>query len=84
MRIVHFYSMRPEADRIRDVAPRHAAYWKELRLSGYEGGPFADRTGGLITFETGSVEEAERVVASDPFVREGLLESWVVKQWVPE
>ena len=84
MRIVHFYSMRPEPDRVRAIAPEHVAYWHGLDLRGYLGGPFADRSGGLITFEADSVDEAERAVAGDPFVREELLESSVVKQWVPE
>jgi uncharacterized protein YciI len=47
------------------------------------GGPFADRSGGLITFEAGSLEAAERIIAADPFVREEVLESSVVKQWIP-
>ena len=82
--MIHFYAMKPDPDRVRSVAPQHAAYWHGLGLPGYEGGPFADRSGGLITFETGSIEEAERIIASDPFVREALLETSLVKQWVPE
>ena len=84
MRIVHFYSMRQEPDRVRAIAPEHVAYWHGLGLRGFLGGPFADRSGGLITFEADSVDEAERAVAGDPFIREELLESSVVKQWVPE
>jgi uncharacterized protein YciI len=76
--------MKPEPERVRGVAPEHAAYWRDLGLSGYLGGPFADRSGGLITFEADSVQAAERVVAADPFVREELLEDSIVKQWVPE
>jgi hypothetical protein len=38
------------------------------------GGPFADRSGGLITFQTESDAQAEQFVADDPFVSEGLLE----------
>jgi len=84
VKVIHFYAMKPDSDRVRSVAPKHAAYWKDLRLPGYQGGPFADRSGGLITFEAGSIEQAERIVASDPFVREALIETSVVKQWVPE
>ena len=43
----------------------------------------ADRSGGLITFEAGSVEEAEQLVAGDPFVRAGLLEDAWLKEWTP-
>jgi uncharacterized protein YciI len=75
--------MRDEPDAVRAVAPEHAAYWHDRGLRDYIGGPFADRSGGLITFAAGSMEEAERLVAADPFVREGLLENSVVKQWIP-
>ena len=45
-------------------------------------GPFADRSGGLITFDVASGEEAERLVADDPFLREDLLERQWLKQWM--
>ncbi len=48
------------------------------------GGPFTDRSGGLITFDADSLEQAEGIIAADPFVLEELLESSVVKQWMPE
>ena len=84
MRFVFFYLMGDEPDRVRAIAPEHAGYWRDLGPRGYLGGPFADRSGGLIIFEVDSVQEAERVIAGDPFVREALLENSVVKQWVPE
>jgi uncharacterized protein YciI len=84
MRFVHVYSMRDEPDRVRATAPEHAAYWRELALPGYLGGPFADRSGGLITFEEASLEEAERIVEADPFVREALLDSSLVRHWMSE
>ena len=84
MKIVHVYWMKREPDRVRSIAPEHVAYWHGLGLHGYLGGPFVDRSGGLITFEADSVREAEDAVAGDPFVREDLLESSIVKQWLPE
>jgi hypothetical protein len=60
MRIAYFYRMTGDPDRVRTMAPQHAEYWRDLGLSGYVGGPFADRSGGLITFEAGSLEAAER------------------------
>jgi uncharacterized protein YciI len=84
MRIAYFYWMKDDPDRVRTVAPEHAAYWRDLGLPGYLGGPLADRSGGLITFEADSLESAERLVAADPFVRDELLEGSVVKQWMPE
>ena len=84
MRIAYFYWMKDDPDRVRTVAPEHAAYWRDLGLPGYLGGPLADRSGGLITFEADSLESAERLVAADPFVRDELLAGAVVKQWMPE
>jgi len=81
MRILYFYVMRDTPDRVRTVAPRHVAYWRELRPDHYLGGPFADRSGGLITFEAGSLAEAGQLVADDPFVQEDLLERRWVKEW---
>jgi uncharacterized protein YciI len=48
----------------------------------YLGGPFADRSGGLITFETHSVSEAERLVANDPFFKADLLERHWANEWM--
>ena len=84
MRIAYCYWMKDDPDRISMVAPEHAAYWRDLGLPGYLGGPFADRSGGLIIFEAESVETAESIIAADPFVREELLESSVVRQWMAE
>jgi hypothetical protein len=82
MRFLCFYLMKEAPDRVRAAAPKHAAYWRELELRGYLGGPFADRSGGLITFETESAAEAEVLVANDPFVKECLLEHHWVKEWL--
>jgi uncharacterized protein YciI len=60
----------------------HAAYWRELGLCDYLGRPFADRSGGLITFHAESDAQAEQLVADDPFVSEGVLEQHWLKQWV--
>ena len=80
-RFLFFYLMKDEPDRVRNVAPQHAAYWHDLELSGYMGGPFADRSGGSISFEAESPSEAERFVDSDPFMVADLLsESWL-KEW---
>ncbi len=84
MRVVHVYTMKREPSRVRVVAQEHAAYWERIHPRGYLGGPFADRSGGVITFEADSVDEAERLIAADPFVRGGLLESSLVRQWVLE
>jgi uncharacterized protein YciI len=82
MRFLYFYLMRDAPDRVRAVAPEHAAYWRELGLPDYLGGPFVDRSGGLITFEVASADEAERLVADDPFEQVDLLERRWLKEWM--
>jgi len=82
MRFLYFYLMREAPDRVRASAPKHAAYWRQLHLNGYHGGPFADRSGGLITFEAESGAAALTLVANDPFLREDLLERHWVKEWL--
>ena len=84
MRFLYFYLMKDAPDRVRAAAPKHAAYWRELKLDGYLGGPFADRSGGLVTFQADSAAQAEALVANDPFLREELLERHWVKQWLPD
>ena len=82
MRFLYFYLMRDAPDRVRAAAPKPAAYWRQLHLNGYRGGPFADRSGGLITFEAQSGAAAQALVANDPFLREDLLERHWVKEWL--
>jgi hypothetical protein len=82
-RFAYFYFMKADPDRVRVVAPRHASYWRDLGLAHYLGGPFEDRTGGLITFDADDAAQAQRVVREDPFVLEGLVETHWLKQWTP-
>jgi uncharacterized protein YciI len=83
MRIAYFYLMKPDFNSVRAVAPDHASYWRDLRLPEYVGGPLADRSGGLITFSAESIEEAELLVAGDPFVRADVLSGSWPKEWAP-
>ena len=45
MRIAYYCLMKNDRDRVRAVVPDHVAYWRELRVPGYLGGPLADRSG---------------------------------------
>jgi uncharacterized protein YciI len=81
-RFVYFYFMKKEPARIQSVVPAHVTYWRERNLKGYLGGPFADRSGGLITFETESLEEATSIIMNDPFVLEDLIENKWIKEWI--
>jgi hypothetical protein len=83
MRFAYFYLMADDPARIRIVASRHTEHWHSLHLKEYRGGPFADRSGGLITFVVDEPAGAEAAVAGDPFVSEGLLERYWLREWQP-
>jgi uncharacterized protein YciI len=83
-RFAYIYFMKDDPGRISAAVPSHVSYWRGLRLDGYVGGPFEDRSGGLIMFDTENEEDARRAVGSDPFVLGELLEADWLKRWVPE
>lgn len=80
-RFVYFYLMKNEPEKIQSAVPLHVEYWKKCNPKGYMGGPFADRSGGLITFETDGLEEATRMIMSDPFVLGDVLENKWIREW---
>lgn len=45
-------------------------------------GPFADRSGNLAIFR--SREAAEAFVAQDPFILEGVIASYEIREWADE
>jgi uncharacterized protein YciI len=83
-RFAYVYFMSGDADRVRITVPRHVAHWRELGLNDYLGGPFEDRSGGLITFSARDATEALQAVETDPFVLEDLIGSYLLKHWIPE
>jgi uncharacterized protein YciI len=68
-------------DEIMKVYPRHKAVVDEyVRRGEVIGiGPFADRGGNLAIFRTRAA--AERFTREDPFILEGLIKSFVVRDW---
>lgn len=80
-RFLYFYTMRDAPDAIRWVVPAHVEYWRDCRLPEYVGGPFGDRSGGLITFAAPSLEAARQTVQHDPFVEADLVQDSWVKEW---
>ncbi|MBI5874156.1 MAG: hypothetical protein HZB36_08510 [Candidatus Omnitrophica bacterium] len=83
-RVVFFYFMKKEPDKIREIVSAHIAYWKNNNYRDYMGGPFADRSGGLITFEANDIEEATKIINKDPFIINGLIETKWIKEWMSE
>ena len=81
---LYFYFNRNEPEKIKQVVPAHVQYWKAANLKGYRGGPFADRTGGLISFAALSFEEATEIIQQDPFILEDLIAERWIKEWIVE
>ena len=82
-RYVYFYLMNADRDRAATVVPEHMAHWNGRCLPGYSGGPFDDRSGGMITFEADDLAAAQQLVDGDPFVQGDLLAAHWLKRWVP-
>lgn len=83
-RFLYFYFNRNQPEKIKQVVPAHVQYWKEANPKGYMGGPFADRTGGTISFVASSLEEATEIIFKDPFVLEDLIDQKWIKEWIIE
>ncbi len=81
---VFLYFMKREPEKIGKVVPAHVDYWKKCSLEKYSGGPFADKSGGVITFEAENLEEATSIIQNDPFVTKNLLEKKWIKEWIVE
>lgn len=76
-----FYFMDGDPDDINKIAPKHTVYWRGQQLPGYQGGPFADWSGGMIIFQAPDRETAARLVAHDPFMLGEVLGRHWLKEW---
>ena len=69
-------------NKIKEIAKSHSAYWHSINPDAYKGGPFSDRSGGLITFKSQSYNEAKKLIDKDPFNLCHLLKKKWLKEWV--
>jgi uncharacterized protein YciI len=81
-RFIFCYMMTDDAEAVASTVGAHVAYWKDAKPDGYLGGPFADRSGGVITFLAADRDIAAGLVGLDPFVREGVVRDWWVREWL--
>jgi uncharacterized protein YciI len=70
-------------DRIAEVRPVHREYLSGLKEQGklFASGPFEDDSGALIIYEAESLEEAEGLIAADPFSNAGVFQNYTIKPW---
>jgi len=76
--------MKDNPEKIRNIIPEHIRYWKDSKPINYSGGPFSDRSGGLILFEAENMEAATKLAMNDPFVVQDIIENKWVKEWIRE
>ena len=83
-RFAYFYFMRNEPEGIGRTIKAHVEHWQSSALTDYVGGPFSDRSGGLISFSAESSEQADSLVRNDPFVVADLVAQKWLKEWQVE
>ena len=76
------YVMEFKPEKLKTLIPAHIAYWTEHAPEKFTGGPFGDRTGGLISFSAADLSEAELICSNDPYIKEGLVQEYWVKEWL--
>lgn len=82
MKYVLFYESGPDLAAKAPVHfPAHKARWTEFNDRGslLMVGPFSDRAGSMGIFT--SREAAEEFAAGDPFVLEGVVSRWEIREW---
>ena len=83
MKIVMLYELAPDGlPKARAHFPAHQARLKEFHARGVllMAGPFANPLEGSMALFT-TREAAEEFVAGDPFVTEGAVSKWTLREW---
>ena len=85
MKFAAIIEYAPDPQKIARVRPVHREYIQALKKSGHIAitGPFLDDSGGLLVYEAETKEEAEKLIREDPFFKEGVFVSWVLRAWNP-
>ena len=79
---IFFYSIKFEPNKLKTAIPAHIAYWEKLASEAFTEGPFRDRSGGLIISPAEDQRAAEDICNNDPYVKEGLVVEYQVKEWL--
>lgn len=65
------------------VRPRHLDYLRQLHADGklVMAGPVDGASGALVVYRAADVAEAQRLVAEDPYTREGVSAGATLREW---
>ena len=82
MKYVLFYGAATDLNKARQLFAQHRAVWKEFQDRGelLMIGPFSDPSQGALGIFT-TRESAEKFAGLDPFVREGVVVKWEIREW---
>ena len=82
MKYILLYGAATDLDRARQHFPEHRAAWKEFQDRGelLMIGPFSSPDQGAMGIFT-TREAAEQFLRRDPFVREGVVKEWELREW---
>ncbi len=82
---VFFYVMKKDMEKdvneIKENVQEHIKYWHDNKPENYSGGPFSDRSGGMILFCADSIDTAEKLAMNDPFIKNDLIKIKWIKEW---
>ena len=83
MKFVNNAKYISDQTKIAELRPKHRDYLAGLMKDGKvaAAGPYADGSGTLIIYDVGNLEEANAIVAADPFTSGGIFVSCEIIPW---
>ena len=83
MKVVNYATYTPVREKVVALGPAHREYMTRLhadgRLVAY--GPFPDGSGALFIYETGSLADAQEILAADPYQIGGVFVRCQLSAW---
>ena len=79
---VFCYFMDFEPARLKTLIPAQIEYWQKNAPANLTGGPFKDRSGGMLSFSATDLDTAMEICKGDPFVKDGLVKEYWVREWL--
>lgn len=83
MKVVNYAAYTPVPWRVAGLRPAHREYLARLHADGQlvACGPFTDGSGALYIYETGSLADAEEILAADPYHIGGVFAGCRLSVW---
>ena len=83
MKVVNYAAYTAVPGRVAALRPAHREYMAQLHADGrlVACGPFADGSGALYIYETGSLAAADEILAADPYHIGGVFADCRLSAW---